>query len=99
MTLGVKITGCFCRAIRLYRINESQGVSSGFMTASLCFSSPSDYFVKTFYILFRLPSLLSFLLESKAVFAAREYFCVISQGSNTIFAHKGKNCLKCSHSC
>lgn len=46
----------------------------------------TEYFVRTFYVLFRLPSLFSFLLERKAVFIARVYFCVISWPSNTTFA-------------
>lgn len=99
-TLGFKIAGCFCKAIKLYRINESQGVSFGFMTA--CFGLPlhlTKYFVKTFYVLFRLPFLFSFLLESKAAFIARIYFCVISCPSNTTFTCKGKYCLNSSCSC
>lgn len=99
-TLGFKITGCFCKAINLYRINESQGVSFGFMTA--CFGFPlhlTKYFLKTFYVLFRLPFLFSFLLESKAAFIARVYFCVISCPSNTTFTCKGKYCLNSSCSC
>lgn len=67
-TLGVKITGCFCKAIKLYRINESQGASFGFMTSTLCFSPPSRRLFckkKKLHILFGLPSLFSFLLEKQ----------------------------------
>lgn len=79
-TLGVKITGCFCKAIKLYRINESQGASFGFMTSTLCFSPPSHrLFCKknSTYYLGCLPC-FHFFWKNKATFIAIVSFCIIS---------------------
>lgn len=56
----------FCKAIKPYRINESQGVSFDFMASTLCFPLLSHkIFCKNLPHLFGLPSLFSFLLKKQ----------------------------------
>lgn len=90
--MGVRITGCFCKAIKPQRTNESQGVSFDFMPiySTLCFSLLShEVFCRNLPHLFGLHC-FHFCWKSKAALIASDCFGI---KYNTTFPCKDGNCL------